>query len=166
MKNIISVFFLILLSACSLFGQNKQASVTDVNTPLHLLPPDYPVPYGPVRSEDAIALLNRIYAFLETASPAKITDLKTKDEITDLKNLTPGSVFKPGVFRLISYEWGVAYGAMLMASEATGDHKFRDYTVNRMNLISDITEYFRAVPPADLQVNNPVRSVLDPQGSR
>jgi unsaturated rhamnogalacturonyl hydrolase len=163
MKNVVSLLFLALLSIFSLSGQNKQSSVNDVNTQLHLLPPDYKVPYGPVKEEEAVQILNRIYNYLETASPARVIDLNTKSEIANLKNLTTVSVFEPGGFRLISYEWGVAYGAMLLASEATGDSKFREYTNKRMNLISDVTAYFKSVPAETLKGNNPVRSVLEPR---
>lgn len=86
-----------------------------------LLPPDYPVPYAPVKAEYVMSVLNRISTYLETASPVKVIDRQSKTEITDMTKLTSGSIFEPGVFRLISYEWGVAYGAMLLASEATGD---------------------------------------------
>jgi unsaturated rhamnogalacturonyl hydrolase len=163
MKNVVSLLFLALLSAFTLNGQNKQSSVNDVNTQLHLLPPEYQVPYGPVKEEEAVQVLNRIYNYLETASPARVIDLNTKSGIVNMKNLTSGSVFEPGGFRLISYEWGVAYGAMLLASEATGDSKFREYTNKRMNLIGDVTDYFRSVPEEVLKGNNPVRSVLEPR---
>lgn len=121
MKTFISILTLLAISFSSVFSQNNQAAITDVNTALHLLPPDYPVPYAPVKAEDVMSVLNRISTYLETASPAKVIDRQSKTEITDMTKLTSGSIFEPGVFRLISYEWGVAYGAMLLASEATGD---------------------------------------------
>jgi unsaturated rhamnogalacturonyl hydrolase len=146
-----------------LLSQVTSVKVTDANTALHLLPPDYPVPYGPQKTEDIITVLNRIFTYLDVSTPAKIINRQTKTEITDLSKLTPGAIFEPGIFRLISYEWGVAYGAMLLAGEATGDPKFREYTVKRMNLIGDVARYFKSLSPADFQNNNPVRSVLDPK---
>ena len=81
-------------------------------------------------------------------------------QITDISKLTPEAIFEPGVFRLISYEWGVTYGAMLMASDATADPKFKEYTVKRMNFIGDVSRYFSTVKKQ--QPDSPVRSVLDP----
>ena len=142
-----------------LFSQVTPVKVTDSNTPLHLLPPDYPVPYGPMKTEDITAVLNRIYTFLDASTPAKVIDRQSKNEITDLAKLTSDAIFEPGVFRLISYEWGVAYGAMLVASDATGDPKYKEYTLKRMNLIGDVAQYFKTNSVA----NSPVRSVLEPR---
>ena len=159
------LLILLLLAGLSVpaLSQTTPPKVTDSNTALHLLPPDYPVPYGPVKTEDITAVLNRIYDYIDVSTPAKVIDRQTKTEITDMTKLTSGSVFEPGVFRLISYEWGVAYGAMLVASDATGDPKFKEYTIKRMNLIGDVAQYFKSVPATNQQGNNPVRSVLDPR---
>jgi unsaturated rhamnogalacturonyl hydrolase len=159
-KNLILSFIAVCILTLNSFGQNLPAKITDSNTPLHLLQPDYPVPYGPAKVEDIVVVLNRIYTFLDASTPVKIIDRQTKTEITDMSKLTPESVFEPGVFRLISYEWGVTYGAMLMASEATADPKFKEYTVKRMNFIGDVSRYFSTVK--NQQPNGPVRSVLDP----
>ena len=97
---LLSVFIL-----CPLFPQSTQIKITDSNTPLHALQPDYPVPYGAMKSEDITAVLNRIYDFLDPATPANMTDRQTKSKISDLKKLTQGAIFEPGVFRLVSYEW-------------------------------------------------------------
>src|SRR5450759_5245025 len=52
---------------------------------------------------------------------------------------------------------------MLLASEATGDPKFKEYTVKRMNLIGDVAQYFKSAPATSQQGNSPVRSILDPR---
>jgi len=157
----IKIFFLLLLAGAAIqaLSQTTQMKVTDSNTALHAMQPDYPVPYGPVKADDVSAVLNRIYSFLDVSTPPRMIDRQTKAEITDLAKLTPGAIFEPGIFRLISYEWGVAYGAMLLAGETTGDVKFTDYTIKRMNLIASAAPYFKTAP----QGNNPVRSVLDPR---
>ena len=147
----------------TLNAQTNPQKVTDTNTPLHALQPDYPVPYGPAEAAEIVTVLNRIYTYLDASTPAKVIDGKTKTEITDMANLTGEAVFEPGVFRLISYEWGVTYGAMLLAGDATGDERFRDYTVKRINLIADVAGYFKTASQMNQLQNSPVRSVLDPQ---
>lgn len=159
MKNIIIILLLSAGLSYPLLSQVTPAKVTDSNTALHLLPPDYPVPYGPMKTEDIKTVLDRIYTFLDVATPAKMIDIQSKIEITDLTKLTSKSVFEPGFLRLISYEWGVAYGAMLVASDATGDPKFKEYTVKRINLIGDVAQFFKTNP----MQNSPVRSVLEPR---
>ncbi len=157
LKNII----LVIMAGMSIPAVS-QLKVTDTNTPLHAMQPDYPVAYGPAKAEDIKAVLNRMFNYLDESTPAKVVDPQTKTEIMDLKKMTPGTVFGQGVFRLISYEWGVTYGAMLLAADATGDPKFRDYTTKRMELISAVSRYYKELPP-DRQRNNPVRSVLEPR---
>lgn len=155
--------FLICIFSLQLYTQTSPQKITDTNTPLHALQPDYPVPYGPGKAEDIKTVLNRIYTYLDSSTPAKVTDSKTKAEITDMTKLTGDAVFEPGVFRLVSYEWGVTYGAMLLAGEATGDDKFTDYTLKRIALIADVAKYFRSNTPAGQERNSPAGSVLDPR---
>lgn len=155
--------FLILFQSIPILSQTTSRNVTDSNTPLHALQPDYQVPYGPAKAEDIIAVLNRIFAYLDTSTPAKVIDSKTKAEINDLTKLTADAVFEPGVFRLISYEWGVTYGAMLLAGDVTDDNKFSEYTLKRISLIADAARYFKSLNLASSTRNNPVRSVLDPR---
>ncbi len=141
-------------------SQNQQ--VTDVNTPLHAIQPDYKIPYGAPKAEDILAVMNRVFDYVDASTPSGVIDRQTKAEISDLSKLTPGTAFAPGVFRLISYEWGVLYGAMLLSGEVTGDIKFTEYTAKRMDLISKVCRYFKSLPAVQ-QSGSPVRPILDPR---
>jgi rhamnogalacturonyl hydrolase YesR len=162
-KKLVLIITLFSLGLITVFPQPTLQKITDSNTPLHALQPDYQVPYGPAKAEDITAVLNRIYSYLDASTPAKVIDSKTKAEINDLTKLTGDAVFEPGVFRLISYEWGVTYGAMLLAGDAADDKKFSDYTLNRIGLIADVAKYFKTINTTSMSGNNPVRSVLDPR---
>lgn len=155
----IMIMVLLLAGITLLRAQDAPLKINDSNTPLHALQPDYPVPYGAPKPEEVKAVLDRIFSFLDANTPKKMVDRTTNAEISDLSKLNAGSTFYPGTFRLISYEWGVAYGAMLLASEATGDPKYMDYTIKRMNFIGAVADQYKKVPVAV----NPVRSVLDPR---
>jgi unsaturated rhamnogalacturonyl hydrolase len=163
MKTKIIVLIFLTGLSISTFSQSTPTKVTDSNTALHLLQPDYPVPYGPAKTEDITAVLNRLYTYLDASTPAKVIDRQTKAEMSDMTKLTTGAIFEPGVFRIVSYEWGVAYGAMLLAGEVTGDAKFTEYTIKRMNLIGAVAEYFKTTSVPGQQGNNPVRPILDPR---
>lgn len=164
MKKVLSLFVILsVLTLLPILSQTTSQRVTDSNTPLHALQPDYPVPYGPAKAEDITSTLNRLYSYLDASTPAKVVDSKTKTEITDMSGLTKDAIFEQGVFRLISYEWGVTYGAMLAAADATGDTKFREYVLKRINLITDVADYFKKITPAGQTINSPVRSVLNPR---
>lgn len=152
--------FVSALFSQGLFSQNAPVRVTDSNTALHALPPDYPVPYGAPKPEEITAVLDRIFNFLDASTPVKMIDRETKTEVKEMSKLSSNSIFEPGVFRLISYEWGVAYGAMLLAADATGNAKYKEYTLRRMELIGDVADHYKANPPKG---NSPVRSVIDPR---
>ena len=99
-----------------------QAAVqNDSNTPLHLLQPDYKIPYGVPTKEAVKADLDRILAFVDKETPWQPNE---------------EGVIPRGAFRLASYEWGVTYAAMLTAGVNTGDKAFSDYTYNRHALLA------------------------------
>jgi unsaturated rhamnogalacturonyl hydrolase len=161
MKNRIVGVLIFSAFSISVCAQINTQRVTDQNTALHAVQPGYPVPYGPVKSENVTSVLNRIYMYLDASSPEKVIDHQTNAEITDLSKMTPGTNFAPGVFRLISYEWGVTYGAMLLAGEVTGDSKFTEYTTKRMSLIASVAHFYKK---QGSQVGtSPVRPILDPR---
>jgi hypothetical protein len=55
----LNISFITLLTL--LFFSNSKAQTNDVTTPLHLLKPDYPTPYGAPEKEDVKAVLDRVY---------------------------------------------------------------------------------------------------------
>ncbi|WP_431242031.1 glycoside hydrolase family 88/105 protein [Flavobacterium sp. P21] len=121
---------------------NANAQKTDATAPLHLMRPDYPTPYIIPQKENIKAVLDRVYNFLDKNSASKIVDANTKAEITNYKKGNQDIVFEPGAFRLTSYEWGVTYAGMLLASKATGEKYFADYSNKRIQLIADIAENY------------------------
>ena len=160
LKNLIPLLFVWL--TMPVLSQNTSVKITDSNTALHTIQPDYKIPYGPAKAEDITAVLNRLLEYVEASTPAKVIDKQAGTEITDMAKLTSNVVFEQGVFRLISYEWGVAYGAMLLAGEVTGNSRFTEYTTKRMDLISTMAQFYKRQSGV-LQRNSPVRSVLDPR---
>jgi rhamnogalacturonyl hydrolase YesR len=167
MKAIARTFILILLLAAierrPIQAQAPPAKPTDASTPLHLLKPDYPVPYGPAKIEQVTALLERVRTYLESATPPRLIDSETKQEISDYSKITGRAIFEPGAFRLISYEWGVTYSGMLLAGQVTGDPRYTEYTTRRIKLIADLAPHFREQMKANPQASNPLRSVLEPR---
>ena len=143
------------------FSQNAVPH-NDVTAPLHLMKPDYPTPYGKPAVADVTAVLNRVLNYLDTATPARVIDGKTKMEITDFSKLNNDAIFAPGDYRLTSYEWGVTYAGMLLAGEATGDKRFTDYTAKRLKLLADVSPYFQEQLKKSPDMKAPVRSVLKP----
>lgn len=159
-KNRKIIFFIFLLQwSLTAFSQNKR---NDVTTPLHALKPDYKVPYGAPSIDSVKKVLDKIYNYLNAATPAELINRKSGEPIAVGKADT-GTIFKQGDFRLVSYEWGVTYSGMLLAGEATGDKKFTEYTTRRMKFISELVPVFRSLYDKDPRSPNPVRSIIEPR---
>ncbi|SFB80823.1 Rhamnogalacturonyl hydrolase YesR [Parapedobacter composti] len=152
------------LSSCGGGGTGQKNEVTnDVNTPLHLLKPDYPVFYGETTPDDVKAVLDRIHGYLDDATPVAVINKGSKRPVDDLSSIDTNTIFQQGDFRLISYEWGVTYGAMLTAAESTGDERYRQYTQRRIDFIADVVAAFEALPEtAGAAYRSPVHSVTHP----
>ena len=134
------------------------AQTTDVTTPLHLMQPDYVTPYAIPEKNNIESVLNRVYNFLEENTASKAISVSDNSDVKDFKKVTGKIKFATGAFRLTSYEWGVTYAGMLLATEATGNKQYANYTSKRLKLIAEIAENYK---PENLK-DSPVYSVLSP----
>ncbi|GGF22996.1 glycoside hydrolase family 88 protein [Hymenobacter cavernae] len=153
---------LLLLGSVTASAQTNPPKANDTTTPLHLLQPDYPVPYGKTKPEDVKQVLDRVYNYLDKATPAELVDKKTNAAVSTRGKFNPDAIIKPGDFRLTSYEWGVTYSGMLLAGEVTGDKKYTDYTFTRLKFLSDLAPYYRAYQTANPQSPTPMRGFMNP----
>jgi rhamnogalacturonyl hydrolase YesR len=144
-------------------GQDSVRPLTDMNAPLHEMQPDYDIPYGIPEPENIRKILDRIYNYLNEATPPKMMDHLNGKEIEDLSELDEHSWFMPGDFRLNSYEWGVTYVGMLLAGEVTGDSRYTDYTVKRLEFLGKVSAHYRPLAERYPGMRNPVSSILEPQ---
>lgn len=157
-KLILFISYLVLLQA-NVFAQE---TANDVTTPLHLMQPDYPIPYGVQSIENVTDVLDKVYRFLEAETPFKLIDSESKKEVTNLKKVDENTVFESGAFRLTSYEWGVTYAGMLLATEATGDKKYAEYTNNRLKVFAAIAPYYLKKLEKDKEFKSPIKQTLQP----
>ncbi|MES2332176.1 MAG: glycoside hydrolase family 88 protein [Bacteroidota bacterium] len=155
----------ILLTAalvCMGYCSNAQVKGNDVNTPLHLLQPEYRVPYGAPSVDNVRKVLKKVFNYLDAVTPAQFIDKRTQSVITDLSKIDTNTVFKTADFRLTSYEWGVTYAGMLSAGEATGDTAYTHYTKERLHFLADawpaFTKLYRQYPRG----SNPLRQPVAP----
>lgn len=143
-------------------AQTAPSKVSDTNTPLHAMQPDYPTPYGETTVADITKVLTRVHGFLDKATPARMIDQKTGKPVTNLKKLDSNSKLEQGDFRLTSYEWGVTYAGMLLAGEATGDPRFTNYTAERLDFLANMAPYYRNELKKNPKAETPLRQVLAP----
>ena len=138
---------------------------TDATTPLHLLKPDYPIPYGIPKQEDVTSILNRIYGYLNDVTPPGFQNEKTGELFTAASKIDQNTILQRGDFRIVSYEWGVTYAGMLLASEATGDARYREYVDKRLAFIAQAAAAFRK-PSAhyeEWEGRMPLRNLINPR---
>jgi unsaturated rhamnogalacturonyl hydrolase len=128
------------------------------------IPPNSPVPMGPVSVERITEVLNRVRNYLEATTPVRLVDRQSNEEITDYSKPNPNAVLARGDFQLVSYEWGVTYAGMLLAGQATGDAKFTDYTARRLKFVADLAPMFRAQLAAEPPAPPPAARRVDGQG--
>lgn len=100
---------------------------TDVTTPLHAMQPDYPVPYGTMSAADIKKVLDKVFDYLDAATPPQMVLKSSGEVVTDPSRFDTSMMLQPGDFRLNSYEWGVTYSGMLLAAENSGDTRYSDY---------------------------------------
>ncbi len=161
-------YLFLMVLASSVMKTAAQRNITnanDSNTPLHLLKPDYPVPYGIPDKAEVKSILDRIYGYLDGVTPYAFTDSKTGADITDLSKPNENLALKKGDFRLVSYEWGVTYAAMLKVNQVTGDLRYKTYADRRLNFIADSAPYFSSMggDTFDWAAKGPFRNLLKPQ---
>ena len=135
------LLFAVIFAAMS---TNAQQVINDSNTPLHLMKPEYNVPYGLPSATDIKAKMDKILNFLEQSTPARVLNKKTKQEVIDYKKLSRNTELEleTGQFRLTSYEWGVVYSAMLHAARCTGDERYKQYVAKRFKMLGDAEAHF------------------------
>jgi len=145
-------------------GLNLQAQkVNDSTSPLHLMKPDYEIPYGKPEVKSITDVLEKIYAYLDKSTFTALVNKDTQTEVTDYSKIDEKTIFKPGDFRLVSYEWGVTYAGMLLATEATGDPKYAAYTKNRLKFLVEIRPSFVKLEEKQPGVQHAFSRVLHPK---
>lgn len=158
--------FILSFTLAALFGMpaymQAQEPVNDINTPLHLLKPDYRTPYDIPTPESVKGVLDKVFHFVAEATPTEVIDSKTNQEITDFKKLNKDATLGRGLFRLTSYEWGVTYSALQRATEVTGDPSYQKYVADRFSFLATVAPYFRQLMDKYGVVDPQMKQVLTP----
>lgn len=161
-SKVLNIFTFIVIAAVAAISAAAQ---TDATTPLHLLKPDYPVPYGIPEKTKVMADLERVRAYLDLSTPIGFVNEKTGEAVTDYSKIDANTILKRGDFRIVSYEWGVTYAGMLLAAEATGDQRYREYVATRLAFLGDASASFTK-PTAhyqDWEARMPLRNLVNPR---
>lgn len=142
-KTIIFLTAAVMLTAC--VEKEPQSAATEINdstSPLHLLAPDYKTPYGKLTADSVKADIDRVFAYIDEVTPAKMD----------------GDKVNQGTFRLTSYEWAVMYDALLDAATITGDRRYSDYVSDRIGFLATEADRYKG----NLNDDGQMRQVKSP----
>jgi polygalacturonase len=156
---IVPMIMLLMLSWNFAFPQK----VNNVTTPLHLMQPDYSTPYGKPEVANIEKTMNQIYKYLDAVTLAKLVDEISGKEITDFSKVNENSMIQTGDFRLNSYEWGVTYAGMLLASLETGNPKYAAYTTERLDFLAKALDTFAAFEKKNPEAKFQMERTLQPE---
>jgi unsaturated rhamnogalacturonyl hydrolase len=115
------ILAIILLGSCTKSTVNQRLNENTKTLMLHELPPAYVSPYGIPDTMEIAKLMKKVLNYLNSTTYTAIINSASGEEIRDFSKPDSDAVMKRGDLPIISYEWGVTYGAMLNAAEITGD---------------------------------------------
>lgn len=167
------LWLLLSFLASSAFAQSTPTQIhtaPQVNPGVYSgrLQPDYPTPYEPATEQSVQATLQRVYAYLEEASPVRVVDGATGAVVSDLKKLPAQVALDRTDLLIVTYEWGVTYAGMLLAADVTKDARYQEYTQHRLASIAALAAHAKkhlaadgSVPKAEHGIS--MRSILKPR---
>ncbi|CAN5689326.1 glycoside hydrolase family 88 protein [soil metagenome] len=159
MKRSISVLVTLALSTVT-YSQQKQAN----DATLHAMKVEYTTPYEPMSKEAIKTLIDRVYNYLDAVTPAEMVNKQTGEIVHDKSLIDSNTVLKQADFRITSYEWGVTYSAMLLASETTGDSRYKNYVKDRFTFLADwIPAIKKSRDKGLLTKNYPLHQTMEPK---
>ena len=161
----VEILILIALLSTNISPIFAQQTPNDATAPLHLLKPDYPIPYGIPKAEEITAILKRVRQYLDAVTPVGFINEKTNLPPTDLSKIDANTILARGEFRIVSYEWGVTYAGMLAAANATNDKNFRDYAENRLTFIAESAAAIKKSGGnySEFEAKMPLRNLVAPR---
>ena len=162
------VAFVLLVLAATPVAAEGPFRNRDNKDPKDISEGTYPIPYQKPSIEEITEVLQRVHAYVASASPASVVDSKTGREITDFSTPNPaariagddGELFYP-----LDYTMGVTHSGMLLATEVTGDTRYTDFTRRQLQFIADRLPYFRGVVAAGARPTKQTMGAIIATGS-
>ncbi|MCD2519004.1 glycoside hydrolase family 88 protein [Massilia sp. G4R7] len=106
----------------------------------------YPVPYKLPVVAEITAQLERVRDFVDRATPSRIVDKQTGDQVTDFTQPIAGAIVAPSPndFGIMNYEMGVVHAGLMNMRALTGDARWTALTERHLAFFAERTPYFRA----------------------
>ncbi len=159
--NKILIFSLTLIAAACGTKGDKEPEINDSTTPLHLLKPDYAVPYGVPEESKVREDVRRVFDYISSVTPAAVTDSTGKKIELNIP-LPEGAKLNQGTYRLTSYEWAVMYMALLEASKILDEKEYSAYVSDRIGFMAKSAPAFRELASRTGKYDGQMRQLLAP----
>ncbi len=160
-KELLALCLPLLIAGCARQTDTAE-EINDSTTPLHLLTPDYRTPYGQLTPEQVKADIDRVFAYIDSVTPARVVDADGTELTDPAAPLPDGAKLNQGTYRLTSYEWGVTYMALLKAAEILNDSKYKDYVTDRIGFLAKWAPAFAAQAARTGKHDGQMRQVVAP----
>lgn len=151
----------VVLGGCAEKQSRVAEEVNDSTSPLHLLKPDYKTPYGELDVDSVKADVNRVFEYISSVTPAKIVD-GNGNEIEPANVLPDSAKLNQGTFRLTSYEWAVAYMALLDAARILDEPRYSAYVTDRIGFLGKVAPAFEELHKRTGRYDGQMRQVVAP----
>lgn len=141
------IFFLIILVILPSVFCIAQIEENDVNTPLHLMQPDFKgLPYNIPKEQAVKASIDSVLSFLEKTMPIEVENGRLKQ----------------GGFRLTSYEMGVLYSAVQDVARNTKDDRYLKFAEERLLTMAKLAPSMRDSLAKDKNYDRQMRPLVMP----
>src|SRR4051812_30915324 len=120
------------------------------------------VVYGKTTPNDIKQVMDRILIYVDGVTKFDIVDRATGKSIVDLKKPVQAAGLAKTEYNITSHEWGLAYAAMLLSAETTGDQRYNEYVATRFKFLAQAAPYFRAHKKSFPSEANPLEHFLFP----
>jgi len=119
-------------------------------------------PYGKTTPQDVKLVMDRIFHYVDDATPFGIVNRVTGEKVSPLSKPVKEATLLKSEYSITSHEWGLLYTSMLQAGQVTADPRYSKYVSERFDFLAKAAAYFRAYKkafPADV---NPLEKFLYP----
>ncbi len=110
---------------------------------------DYPTRYEPATHRRGARGAGACARLCRAGGAARVVNAVTGEPVAYPGKLPAEVALARTDLQILSYEWGVTYAGMLLASEITGDPRYRSYTDTRLSALATLAAHMRRRLPAD-----------------
>lgn len=115
------------------------------------------VSYGVPKASEVKTVMDKVLNYMDESTPARLVDNTTGRNVTDFNQISETTRLEKGKYKLVCYEWGVAYSGIHNAYRVTKDEAYNNYLQSRLRFLAGTAPHFQKLrkerKPIDPQIN-------------